>query len=180
MVPLVIYRVGFMSNDNVDNIEKIIDEEVNNLKKQAESICSMFWEHQGDMPEVRTKTSLAILGCRVRSSKNGFSISWFYWSFYKKGNKTRRTNNHIKKPASKHSYSMKKLLAKALPNEAEMVELCEAKFSEIRERVSALIRVKHSLHYYKKIIAENTVEKDTRKAVIETSQIDDDREVMSE
>lgn len=138
-----------MNAQHLDSIEKALHQEYLSLVHRAEVTAQIFWEHREGMLEVRSKGAFPILGCRVIAKDNSLRINWFYWTFYKVGGSTKRSNNHIPRGKSNFQYSLKKLYAKALPNEYDAVEHCEKRFADIRKESEALRKVRQAFYYYK-------------------------------
>ena len=138
-----------MMNVSDELMESYLEKEHESIARRAEEVAAIFWENRESMLEVRTKKALPVLGCRVVVKDSSVRMSWFYWQFYKKDGVTRRTNVHITKSKAGHSYSLKKLYSKALPNEYDAVEYCEQRFAGLRKEGEALRKLKHAFHYYK-------------------------------
>jgi hypothetical protein len=139
-----------MDLQNIQVIEQALAIEKVRLTEEAESAAAIFWEYRNDMLEVNTGVAKPTLGCRVVKQDGGIRMTWYYHSFYKRNGVVKRTNVHIKKAKGKHQYALTTLLKKALPNEAEVVEHCEKRFSEIRKQVEALRKLNIALTHFKK------------------------------
>ncbi len=138
-----------MNTENIEAIEQALQKEFLELVRRAKETSELFWEHRKGMLEVRTKGAFPLLGCKIVSTDTTLRMTWHYWSFYKTNNQTKRTNVHISKPKSSHHYNLKKLYAKALPNEYDAVEHCEKRFADIRKESETLRKVRQSFYYYK-------------------------------
>lgn len=137
----------------MDTLDKAMEEylkgEHESIARRAEEVAAIFWENRESLLEVRAKKALPVLGCRVVVKESSVRMSWFYWQFYRSNGVNKRTNVHITRSKTGHSYSLKKLYSKALPNEYDAVEYCEQRFTGLRKEGEALRKLKHSFHYYK-------------------------------
>ncbi len=148
-----------MNTEHIKAIEQALQREFLELVRRAEDTSQVFWEHRDELLEVRTKGALPLLGCKVLATDTTLRMTWFYWSFYKMNNQTKRSNIHISKPKTSFQYNLKKLYAKALPNQYDAIEHCEKRFADIRKESEALRKVRQSFYYYKKCWSSGYFEK---------------------
>ncbi len=138
-----------MNTENMEAIEQALQRELLELTRRAEDTKQVFWEHRDGLLEVRSKGAIPILGCKVLATDTTLRMTWFFWSFYKTKTQTKRTSVHISKPKASFQYNLKKLYAKALPNQYDAIEHCEKRFADIRKESEALRKVRQSFYYYK-------------------------------
>jgi hypothetical protein len=150
--------------ERVELMERILGAEIDSIAQEAQELSETFWSHRDGLVELKTgEGKYPVLGCRVQHKENTLSMSWFYYRFYKPkgGEKAKRSNIHIKKPKRGDGYSVSTLLKYAVPEQENMVRMTEEGFAELRGRMEVIRKLKHNLHYYKKvcgIINEKVVE----------------------
>ncbi|KDN94712.1 conjugative transfer protein MobI(A/C) [Hydrogenovibrio marinus] len=137
---------------NIEILEKWIEEEQRIILKKAQMVNDVFWKHRDQLIENSFEGAEPLLGCRVQV-KDGISISWFVWKFYKpralKG-KSRRYNEHIKKPKGEFKYSLSKLYKHANEKQHDTIRYCEDNFAELRDKLERLRKLKIWIVAYKK------------------------------
>jgi hypothetical protein len=134
-------------------IENTLDAEVASIEQEARMLAETFWAHRDGLMEVRTgEGRFPALGCRVQSSEKSISISWFYYRFYrpKGSDKAKRTVVHIRKPKRGNAYTISALLKHASPEQESMVKMIEDEFSEMRNKLEIIRKMRHNLFYYRK------------------------------
>lgn len=134
-----------------ETVELWIEREMKILQEEALNISNLFWKVRNEYIENNGVKNKPILGCRVDTRKNGLSIYWFRYRFYKQLNgRVRRTNEYLVK-SNKDGYSINHLLKYSIPEEAGLVSYTEGRFTKLRQRSEKVRKLKQWLYYYKKV-----------------------------
>lgn len=148
---------------------KKIEDEREELFKQAVAQCEDFWVYRRDMNRMHSLESRSMITPKARLINGSLSISWRVHTFFNK--KTGHWNSKtISKPRDQYRYKTSVLKPKCRAWEYETVLRTEDEFERLRIRSAVLSRVSRQVHFAIEAYKKTSLDADSEKTASNTEK----------